>query len=140
MRRKYNKIPKLHIKKGDIVKVLSGKDKGAIGEVLKVFPKQQRAIVESVRIVKKHIKPRSPQEKGRVVEMEAPVHVSKLMLIDPKTKEPTRIGRVRIDGKWKRYAKKRMKKELEALNKDAQWKDRPLEERIEEAKRRAAID
>ena len=106
MRRKKNKIPKLHIKKGDTVVVLSGKYKGSKGRVLKVLPKKRKAIVEGVNIIKRHIKPPSPQEKGRIEEREAPIYVCKLQIIDPKLKVPTRIGRKYIDGRWVRYAKK----------------------------------
>ncbi len=106
MRRKKNKIPKLHIKRGDTVIVISGKYKGTIGKVLRVFPKQRKAIVENVNIVTKHIKPLGTQEPGRVERTEAPIYVSKLMIVHPKTKQPTRIGRKWVDGKWVRYTKK----------------------------------
>ncbi len=97
--------PKLHIKKGDRVKVMVGADRGAEGEVLQVFPKKQRAIVDGVNIVKKHQKPMGDNP-GGIVEMPAPVHISNLMLLDPKTGEPTRIGRKMVDGKLVRYSKK----------------------------------
>ncbi|RMD74534.1 MAG: 50S ribosomal protein L24 [Bacteroidetes bacterium] len=97
--------PKLHIKKGDRVRVIAGDYKGAEGEVLEVFPKKNRAIVENVNIVKKHQKP-TQDNPGGIVEMPAPVHVSNLMLLDPKTGEPTRVGRKLVDGKLVRYSKK----------------------------------
>ncbi len=97
--------PKLHIKKGDRVRVIAGDYKGAEGEVLEVFPKKNRAIVENVNIVKKHQKP-TQDNPGGIVEIPAPVHVSNLMLLDPKTGEPTRVGRKRVDGKLVRYSKK----------------------------------
>lgn len=97
--------PKLHIKKGDRVRVIAGDHKGAEGEVLEVFPKKNRAIVENVNIVKKHQKP-TQDNPGGIVEMPAPVHVSNLMLLDPKTGEPTRVGRKLVDGKLVRYSKK----------------------------------
>jgi large subunit ribosomal protein L24 len=97
--------PKLHIKKGDKVMVIAGASKGVTGEVLEVFPKKQRAIVEEVNIVKKHQRP-TDNNPGGIIEKPAPVHVSNLMLIDPKSGEPTRIGRKEVDGKLVRYSKK----------------------------------
>ncbi len=97
--------PKLHIKKGDRVRVMAGTNKGREGEVLEVFPKKQRAIVDGVNIVKKHRKPMGDNP-GGIVEMPAPIHISNLMLLDPKTGEPTRIGRKEVDGKLVRYSKK----------------------------------
>lgn len=97
--------PKLHIKKGDRVIVVAGADKGKQGEVLEVFPAKNRAIVEDVNIVKKHQKP-TQDNPGGINEMPAPVHISNLMLVDPKTGEATRIGRKLVDGKLVRYSKK----------------------------------
>jgi len=96
---------KLSIKKGDRVLVIAGADKGVEGEVLEVFPVKQRAIVDQVNIVKKHNKP-TQDNPGGINELPAPVHVSNLMLIDPKTGEPTRVGRKKVDGKLVRYSKK----------------------------------
>ncbi|MEY3366981.1 MAG: hypothetical protein RI973_136 [Bacteroidota bacterium] len=96
---------KLHIRKGDKVMIISGNNKGATGEVLKVFPEEYRAVVEGVNIVKKHKKP-TQNNPGGIVDMEAPIHISNLMLLDPKTGQPTRIGRKLVDGKLVRYAKK----------------------------------
>lgn len=97
--------PKLHVKKGDKVVVIAGADKGKEGLVLEVFPGKNRAIVENVNIVKKHLKPTNDNP-GGIQEMAAPVHLSNLMLVDPKTGEPTRIGRKLVDGKLVRYSKK----------------------------------
>ncbi|MEM9918764.1 MAG: 50S ribosomal protein L24 [Bacteroidota bacterium] len=97
--------PKWNIKKGDQVVVVAGDDKGLKGEVLKVFPSKGRAIVERCNIVKKHMKP-TQDNPGGIVEMEAPVDMSNLMLVDPKTGEATRIGRKLVDGKLVRYSKK----------------------------------
>lgn len=97
--------PKLHIKKGDTVLVLSGSDKGAEGEVLEVLPSKNRAIVDGVNMVKKHKKPTQDQE-GGIFDEPASVHISNLMLIDPKSGEPTRVGRREEDGKVVRYSKK----------------------------------
>jgi large subunit ribosomal protein L24 len=97
--------PKLHIKKGDNVMVIAGSNKGLKGEVKLVLTKENRAIVDGVKMVKKHIK--STQENpGGINEMEAPIHISNLKLIDPKTGTPTRIGRKVVDGKSVRYSKK----------------------------------
>jgi large subunit ribosomal protein L24 len=96
---------KLHIRKGDKVMVISGNNKGSTGEVLKVFPGTYRAVVEGVNMVKKHKKP-TQNNPGGIVDMEAPIHISNLMLLDPKTGQPTRIGRKLVDGKLVRYAKK----------------------------------
>lgn len=99
--------PKLKIKKGDLVKVIAGEYKGAQGRVLKVFPEEGRIIVEGVNIVKKHVKPSQKYPQGGIIEMEAPIHISNVMLVDPKTGEPTRVGRKRLeDGRIVRYAKK----------------------------------
>ncbi len=97
--------PKLHIKKGDKVKVISGSAKGSVGEVKEIFQTKQRAIVEGVNMVKKHTKPVNDNP-GGIVEMEAAIHISNLMLIDPKSGEPTKIGRKVVDGKSVRYSKK----------------------------------
>ncbi len=96
---------KLHVRKGDRVMVIAGQDKGKTGEILKVFPDKYRAVVERVNMVKKHQKP-TQNNPGGMIEMEAPVHISNLMLLDPKTGEPTRIGRKLVDGKLVRYSKK----------------------------------
>lgn len=103
-----NKHKKLHIKRDDIVRVLSGKDRGSEGRVLRVFPQKERAIVEGVNLVSKHMRPTQENPNGGIIEQEAPIHISNLMLIDPSTKEPTRVGRVRNEnGKgWVRVGKK----------------------------------
>ena len=97
---------KLHVKKGDMVQVIAGDDKGKVAKVLKVIPEKNRAIVEGVNVNKKHTKPNSKNTQGGIVEVEAPIHISNLMVVEGKT--PTRIGR-RIDektGKLVRYSKK----------------------------------
>ncbi|MFN3951002.1 MAG: 50S ribosomal protein L24 [Thermaurantimonas sp.] len=88
-------MTKIHIKKGDKVKVIAGDDKGSEGEVLRIIRDKYRAVVKGVNIVKKHIKPSAQNPQGKIVEMEAPIHISNLMLIDPKTGTPTRISRKR---------------------------------------------
>ena len=97
--------PKFHIKKGDRVLVIAGANKGTQGEVLEILPHKNRAIVEEVNIVKKHKKP-TQDNPGGIIEMAAPVHISNLMLIDPRSGEPTRVGRKQVDGKSVRYSKK----------------------------------
>ena len=97
----------LHIKKGDTVYVNSGNDKGQKGKVLQVLVKEKRAIVEGVNKVKKSQKPSAKNPQGGIVEMEAPLHISNLNPVDPKTGKATRIGRkLNADGKLVRYAKK----------------------------------
>lgn len=98
---------KLHIKKGDTVQVITGESKGVQGRVLEVIRKTNRAIVEGVNMVSKHTKPNAQQPNGGIVKKEAPVHISNLLLIDPSTGDPTRVGRRRNDnGNLVRYSKK----------------------------------
>jgi large subunit ribosomal protein L24 len=107
MERKFNKQQKFHIKTGDTVLVIAGNEKGKKGKVLKMLTEKDRAIVEGLNIVKKHIKPSAQNPQGGIVEKEAGIHISNLMLIDPKTGEPTRIGRkLNEKGKLQRYSKK----------------------------------
>ena len=98
---------KFHIKKGDTVVVISGEDKGQKGKVLEVFKQKERAIVEGINIVKKHTKPNSAYPQGGIIEQEAPIHISNLLVADPKTGKATRIGRKLNDkNKLVRYSKK----------------------------------
>ncbi len=96
----------MHVKKGDNVMVISGKDKGKTGVILASFPKKDRVLVEGVNIVKKHSKPSQMNPQGGIINQEAPIHVSNVMPIDPKTGEPTRVGIKEVNGKKVRYAKK----------------------------------
>lgn len=97
---------KLKIKKGDQVVVLTGKDKGAKGEVLKVIPAERRVVVQGVNVVKKHQKP-TQFSGGGIEQKELPVHVSNVALADPKSGKATRVGYKRLkDGKKVRVAKK----------------------------------
>lgn len=82
----------MHVKKGDKVKVITGKDKGKSGKVLAAFPKKDRVLIEGINMVKKHTKPSNVNPQGGILNVEAPIHVSNVMLIDPKTGEPTRVG------------------------------------------------
>jgi len=86
-------MSKLHIKKGDIVYVNTGEDKGKTGRVLKVYIDKQRALVEGVNMVSKSTKPNAKSPQGGITKKEAPVHISNLQVLDPKTGKPTRIGR-----------------------------------------------
>ena len=98
---------KLHIKKGDIVYVNAGDNKGQQGKVLKVEAAKQRAIVEGVNMCKKATKPNAQNPQGGIVEQEAPIHISNLQVLDPKSGKPTRVGRkADAKGKFVRYAKK----------------------------------
>lgn len=110
MPRTKNKQKKLHVKKGDNVKVIAGNDKGREGRVLVVFPKRDRVLVEGINMRIHHEKPSQQNPQGGRMEREAPIHISNVMVIDPTTGEPTRIGRKRIEedggGRWVRYAKK----------------------------------
>lgn len=99
-------MAKFHIKKDDTVKVISGESRGEEGKVLEVYPDKNRALVEGVNIVKRHTKPNATHPNGGIVEQEAPIHLSNLMLVDPKTGEATRIGRKEEKGKLVRYSKK----------------------------------
>ncbi|EWG09208.1 50S ribosomal protein L24 [Cytobacillus firmus] len=96
----------MHVKKGDKVMVISGKDKGKTGVILAAFPKQSRVLVEGVNIVKKHSKPSQMNPQGGIISQEAPVHVSNVMPVDPKSGEPTRVGYKTVDGKKVRVATK----------------------------------
>jgi large subunit ribosomal protein L24 len=98
---------KLHIKKGDTVLVIAGNNKGKKGRVLEIITKTDRAIVEGVNMMKKHTKPNAATPQGGIVEKEAPVHISNLMLFDAKAGVATRVGRRLNDqGKLVRFSKK----------------------------------
>ena len=97
--------PKLNIKKGDKVLVISGDYKGKEGEVLQMMPKKNKAVVEGINIRKKHTKPTN-ENPGGINEISAPIDVSNLRLVDPKTGEATKVGRKVVDGKSVRYSKK----------------------------------
>lgn len=105
MERKYNKQPKLHIKKGDIVKVIAGDSKGTQGRVLEVIADKRRLLVEGVNMVSKSTKPNAKNTQGGIVKMEAPIHISNVLLIDGKG-NATRVGRKLEGDKLVRYSKK----------------------------------
>jgi len=102
----------LKVRRDDTVRIIAGKDKGKTGRVLRVDPTKQKVYVEGANIVKRHTKPRTlrdtqrAQELGGIVEMEGPIHVSNVMLIDPDSGEPTRVGIKREGGRRVRIAKK----------------------------------
>ena len=98
---------KLHIKKGDMVYVNAGNDKGKTGKVLEIITKKDRAIVEGVNMVSRHTKPNAKHPQGGIIKQEAGIHISNLQVVDPAKGGPTRIGRrMGENGKLVRYAKK----------------------------------
>lgn len=96
----------MNLVKGDTVIVIAGRDKGKTGVIQKVIPEQNRVVVENVNLRKKHKKPTQQNPEGGIVEIYAPIDASNVMLLDPKTKKPTRIGHKIVKGKKVRYAKK----------------------------------
>ena len=98
---------KLHIKKGDTVRVIAGNDKGHTGKVQSVLVEKNRAVVEGANMVSKSTKPNAKNTQGGIVKQEAAIHISNLQVIDPKSGNPTRVGRkLGANGKLVRYAKK----------------------------------
>lgn len=95
----------MHVKKGDKVQLIAGKDKGKQGVVTSVLPKKNRVFVEGLNIVKKHQKPTQANPEGGIIEMEAAIHASNVLPLDPKTGKPTRVGYQVIDGNKVRVAK-----------------------------------
>ena len=96
----------MHVKKGDKVKVISGKDRRKQGTILEAYPKKDRVLVEGINMVKKHAKPSQDNPQGGILNQEAAIHVSNVMPIDPKSGEPTRVGFEKRDGKSVRIARK----------------------------------
>ena len=100
-------MSKLHVKKGDTVYVNAGNDKGKTGRVLRVLVSKNRAVVEGLNMVSKSAKPSAKHPQGCIIKMEAPIHVSNLNLLDPKSGKPTRVGRRKNEeAKTVRYSKK----------------------------------
>jgi large subunit ribosomal protein L24 len=99
-------MPKLKVKKGDKVVVLAGRDKGKRGEILKMFPDDNKAVVRGVNVVRRHQK-QSGAKEGGIISKEAPIHVSNIAIEDPKDGEPSRVGyRILEDGRKVRFAKR----------------------------------
>jgi len=96
----------MKIKKGDNVIIIAGKDKGKKGQVVRSLPKASAVVVEGANIRKRHQRPRQSGQKGQILEIATPIHISNVMLIDPKTGKPTRVGMKTVDGVKKRFAKK----------------------------------
>ncbi len=104
---KTNRLMKLQIKQGEMEQVIAGDNKGQQGKVLKVDAAKQRAIVEGVNLTKKATKPNAQNPQGGIVEKEAPIHISNMQVLDPKSGKPTKVGRrLNEQGKLVRYAKK----------------------------------
>jgi large subunit ribosomal protein L24 len=100
-------MSKLHVKKGDIVYVNTGEDKGKTGRILQILVKENRAIVEGVNMVSKHTKPNAKHPQGGIEKKESSIHISNLNVLDPKSGKPTRIGRKEnVKGVLVRYSKK----------------------------------
>ena len=112
-------MAKLKIRADDTVVVIAGKDRGKTGRVLRVDPEKRKVFVEGANIVKRHIKPRTlrdtqrAQEMGGIVEMEGPIHISNVMLIDPDSGEPTRVGIKRGEGGKRLSVAKKSGKEID---------------------------
>jgi len=96
----------MRIKKGDNIIVISGKDKGKEGKVVKAIPTQDKVVIEGVNIKKKHMRPKKSGQKGQIVEIAAPLHVSNVQIIDPKDKKPTRIAMKIVGGKKIRISRR----------------------------------
>ncbi len=97
----------MHVRTGDEVLVITGKNKGQRGRITRAIPERDRIVVENINMVKKHVKARGPRQRGGIIEVEAPLHASKVMLICPNCGEATRVGfRVNDAGKKVRYCKK----------------------------------
>ena len=94
------------IKKNDSVMIIAGKERGKIGKVIRIQPQQERAVVERLNMVKRHVKPRGPQDPGGILEKEAAIHLSNLMLVDPQDGRPTRVGFKVVDGRKMRVSRR----------------------------------
>ncbi len=94
------------IKKNDSVMIIAGKERGKVGKVIRVQPKQDRAVIERLNMVKRHVKPRGPQDSGGILEKEASIRLSNLMLVDPQDGRPTRVGFRIVDGRKMRVSRR----------------------------------
>jgi large subunit ribosomal protein L24 len=104
---------KLHVKKDDNVIVITGKDKGKKGRVIAAYPRENRVLIEGVNMVKRHTRPNQANPQGGIIEREAPIHVSNVMHIDPKSGKPTRIGYKILDNGNKVRIAKRSGQEID---------------------------
>ena len=99
--------PKWHIKKNDLVMVMNGKEKGKSGRILRVLPEKEKVIIEKINFIKRHSRPRGQQKRGGIIEKEAPLHISNVMLLCEKCNKPVRIGHRLIEGNKKaRFCRK----------------------------------
>jgi large subunit ribosomal protein L24 len=102
-----NLTHRFHIRKGDLVQVIAGREKGKQGKVVRVLPKTERVVVEGMNMVKRHVKPNQKYPQGGIISKELPLHISNVMLFDAKAGKPTRVGMKKNDkGQWVRFAKK----------------------------------
>ena len=96
-----------HVRKGDMVQVIAGNDKGKVGEVMAVYPKKSKVLVQGMNRVYRHLRPSRQHPQGGRIQKEMPIHVSNVLPLDPKTNQPTRVGfRVLNNGSKERFAKK----------------------------------
>jgi large subunit ribosomal protein L24 len=99
--------PKFHVKKNDLVMVVSGKEQGKSGRILKVLPEKKKVIIEKINFIKRHARPHGKQRQGGILEKEAPLHLSNVMLLCEKCNKPVRIGHRVVEGNKKaRYCRK----------------------------------
>jgi len=96
----------MKLKKGDNIIAIAGKDKGKKGKIVRVIPKENKVVVEGINILKKHQRPRKTGEKGQVIKIAMPIHVSNVMVIDPKTEKGSRIGKKKLGDKMIRVTRK----------------------------------
>jgi len=96
----------MKIKKGDKVQVITGKDRGKKGKVLRALKREDRVIVEGVNVVKRHQRATNQRQSGQIIDKTLPIHISNVMVVDPKSGKPTRVGIKKIKGKYTRIAKK----------------------------------
>ena len=106
---------KVHVKTGDLVYLLTGKDKGKRGKVIKVFPDKGRVTVENVNIVKRHTKPRKADQQGGIIEKEAPIHSSNVMLVCPRCDKPTKVGKQILENGQKVRVCKKCKEVIDVI-------------------------
>lgn len=96
----------MKLKKGDNIIIRAGKDKGKKGKIVRVFPKENKVVVEGLNMIKKHQRPRKSGEKGQILNIAMPIHVSNVMIVDPKTGKASRLGKKKVGDKIIRIARK----------------------------------